>query len=488
MRRPVTIDGFIISAVLLLSAAGSSTTPTGWSERVAVEPNRASSPTVPAARAARASQEVEAVSVRRANFLIVVTDDQRFDQLGAAGHPVLQTPAMDSLASVGVRFTEAFVTTPICAASRASLLTGRREGRHGYTFGTAPMGESLAEESYPARLRAAGYRTGFVGKWGVRFEKGLVDRMFDEFAPMSLPYRRDGAPHLTDRVARGAIEFLDGVADDEPFCLSVSFWAPHAQDGHPDQYLPPVDLADLYGDVDVPEPPHAVEGFDVLPGFIKESLGRKRWAWRFDTPEKRVRCTRDYWRLITGVDGALGRIIGALEERGARENTVVVFTSDNGYFLGERGLAGKWFNYEESIRVPLIIVDPRIPGDRRGRTSPAMVLNVDVAPTVLELAELPVPASYSGRSLVPWLRGEAPSWRDDFLVEHRFAHPEIPVSVGIRATRWVYTRYDGIDPVYEQLFDLRTDPHQLRDLAREPKSKGVLQELCTRCDELLEEE
>ena len=422
----------------------------------------------------------------RPNFLLVVTDDQRFDQLGAAGHPVLETPTMDALAERGVRFTEAFVTTPICAASRASILTGRREGRHGYTFGTAPMGEALAEDSYPARLRAAGYHTGFVGKWGVRFEQGLRDRMFDEFASMSLPYRRDGAPHLTDRIGQRAVEFLEGAPTDEPFCLSVSFWAPHAQDGHPDQYLPPEQFSDLYGDAEVPKPPLAIRGFEVLPEFLKDSLGRKRWHWRFDTREKQIQRTRDYWRMITGADRALSRILEAIEKRGALENTIVIFTSDNGYFLGERGLAGKWFNYDESIRVPLIIVDPRVKSERRGQTSSAMALNIDIAPTLLSLAGLTIPEHCAGQSLMPWVRGSDAVLRDDFLVEHRFDHPEIPASVGVRAKRWVYTRYDGVDPQFEQLFDLHADPTQLNDLARDPAWGEVLDERRARCDKLLQ--
>ncbi|MDG1491398.1 MAG: sulfatase-like hydrolase/transferase, partial [Planctomycetota bacterium] len=294
----------------------------------------------------------------RPNFLVVVTDDQRFDQLGAAGHPHLKTPVMDGLAARGVRFENAFVTTPICAASRASILTGRREGRHGYTFGTPPMGSALAEGSFPMRLRESGYRTGFVGKWGVRFEKGVMDGAYDLFRPMGLPYRKEGKAHLTDRIGEAAESFV-AEGGDEPFCLMVSFWAPHAEDSHPDQYLPPMDLAGMYDHVDVDLPPLHEAGFGALPDFLQRSLGRKRWHWRFDERQKQVQRTRDYWSLISGVDRALGGILEALEEAGAAEDTVVLLMGDNGYFLGERGLAGKWLIYEESIRVPLIVMDPR---------------------------------------------------------------------------------------------------------------------------------
>jgi len=420
----------------------------------------------------------------RPNLLVVVTDDQRFDQLGAAGHPVLQTPVMDDLARRGVRFENAFVTTPICAASRATMMTGRREGRHGYTFGKPSMGEQLAQESYFARLRGAGYRTGFVGKWGVRFEKGLRGGLFDSCKLPGQPYRVEGKPHLTDRIAGQAVEFLreDSAA---PFCLTVSFWAPHAEDGHPDQYLPPEDLSGLYADAEVPQPPLRLAGYEALPDFLKNSLGRRRWGWRFDTREKQIQRTKDYWRMISGVDRALGRIVDTLEEEGLAENTVIVFISDNGYFLGERGLAGKWLIYEESIRVPLIVVDPRLPEARRGTTRAEMALNLDLAPTLLDLAGVAAPDGYEGRSLVPLLRGETPEWRTDFLVEHLFDHAEIPQSVGVRDRQFVYARYDQQEPPFEQLFFLGSDPHQLLDLARDPVFAKVLERMRARCDTLL---
>ena len=426
-----------------------------------------------------------AQDVERPNLLVVVTDDQRFDQLGAAGHPVLETPNMDRLAQRGVRFTNAFVTTPICAASRASLMTGRREGRHGYTFGKPAMGSALADETYFARLRGAGYRTGFVGKWGVRFEDGATQGLFDGYHPLGQPYLREGRPHLTERVADQAIEFLKAGGSAAPFCLTISFWAPHAEDGHPDQYLPPPDLAQLYADTEVPPPPLAQAGYEALPDFLKTSLGRRRWGWRFDTREKQVQRTKDYWRMISGVDRALGRVLAALEERGLADDTVVVFTSDNGYFLGERGLAGKWLIYEESIRVPLIVVDPRA-GGARGVELDAMALNVDIAPTLLELAGVEAPAGYGGRSLAPLLGGERPPWRTDFLVEHLFDHAEIPRSVGVRGERWVYARYIDREPPFEQLFDLETDPEEVRDLARDPAFAEVLAAQRARCDALLD--
>ena len=189
--------------------------------------------------------------------------------------------------------------------------------------------------------------------------------------------------------------------------------------------------------------------------------------------------------MITGVDRALARIVASLSEHGFADDTVIVFTSDNGYFLGERGLAGKWLIYEESIRVPLIVVDPKAPAERRGVRNDAMVLNVDLAPTLLDFAGATPPAGYQGTSIAPLVAGQTPEWRTDFLYEHRFDNKDIPKSQGVRGERWVYARFDEQVPVYEQLFDLRNDPHQLHNLATDAQHAKVLAEQRDRCDLLL---
>jgi len=422
---------------------------------------------------------------RRPNLLLVVTDDQRFDQMACAGHSVLKTDVMDALAAKGVRFTNAFVTTAICAASRASIMTSRHEGSHGYTFGKKPMGKELGDDSYFAQLKRAGYQTGFVGKWGVKFAKGALKGALDYRRGSGHPYLKKDRPHLTTIVADQAIEFVAKQSAEQPFCLTVSFHAPHAQDGHKDQYIPPPELSELYADAEVPVPPYAESGFAVLPDFLKKSMGRIRWKWRFDNRAKQVRRTKDYWRMITGVDQALGRILASLREHKLDDNTVIVFTSDNGYFLGERGLAGKWLIYEESIRIPLIVCDPRLDKSRHGAIDDRMVLNVDFAPTLLDLAGVPIPNGYEGKSLMPLVHGEAGPWRKDFLYEHRMNHKDIPKSQGVRGQRWVYARFDEQEPVYEQLFDLHNDPEQRNNLAGDPAHKEVLAQQRARCDELL---
>lgn len=410
-------------------------------------------------------------------------------------NPMLQTPNMDRLAADGVRFEHAFVTTPICAASRASLLTGLVERTHGYTFGTPPLAAEFANASYPVLLRQAGYRSGFVGKFGVTTEPGAVEAMFDTYVPLRpAPYLKpqaDGSTrHLTDITADRAIDFLRDSARTSPFALTVSFNAPHADDGDERQFIWPEAMDELYAGLTIPDPPRSEPAFfDALPEFLKEaSLNRVRWYWRFDNPEKAQRMTRGYFRMISGVDAAIGRLLAELDSLGLASNTVVILMGDNGYFLGERGYAGKWLPYDLSIRVPLIVFDPRL--DRRSRAPvPSLfALNIDIAPTLLDLAGIEVTDAMQGVSLVPLLGGASPAeWRSDFFVEHHYDHPQIPKHEGVRTERYKYARYFEQDPVYEELYDLVADFRETTNLAANDDYVAILTDMRRRTDQLRRE-
>ena len=425
-------------------------------------------------------QEGRVAANRRPNFLVLVTDDQRRDAIGYAGNPILETPHMDGLARRGVWFSQAYVTTPICAASRASLLTGQWERRHRFTFGAEPLDERAVAETYPSVLRAAGYRTGFVGKFGVRVAPGGTDRMFDVMRASGLPYvssGRENGRHLTDIVGDRAIEFLRGNQG-QPFCLSVSFHAPHAEDGNPDQYVWPDACDELYSGATIPPPETGDPAFfEALPEFLRTSLNRERWHWRYDTPEKHARMVRGYYRMISGVDAAVGRILAELDELALADDTIVLLMGDNGYFLGERGYAGKWSMHDLSTRVPFVWYDPR---QGRGQTSEEFVLNVDIAPSLLDYAGLTAPASMQGQSLRPLLEGEATGWREEIYTEHRWRNERIPRTEGLRTRRWKYIRY--LDhPEYEELYDLEVDPREEHNLAGSAQQVARLNELRTRC-------
>ena len=425
----------------------------------------------------------------RPNILFFLSDDQRADFMGCAGHSILQTPTMDRLAAQGVRFENAFVTTSICAASRASILTGLHERTHKYTFGTPPISKPHSEASYPAILKQAGYRTGFVGKFGVSVGKGGAENMFDVFKPLNRnPYHKlqdDGSRrHLSEIAGDHAIEFLKGSARGTPFCLSVSFNAPHAEDGDKQNHYPwPVVVDGLYEDISIPAPRHWHSSvFEGQPEFLRESMNRDRWFWRWDTPTKYEKNVKAYYRMISGIDQVMGRVLAALKKQGFAENTVVIFSGDNGYYKGSRGFAGKWSHYEESLRVPLIVFDPRNKANP-GKLNDNHVLNIDIPATILKCAGVDLPKHYQGASLMPFVN-EATliSWRKRSFHEHLFDNTNIPKWEGIRGERYVYARYFQQSPPFEFLHDLKVDPDQLRNFAKDPKYVQVLARMRQHCE------
>ena len=252
------------------------------------------------------------------------------------------------------------------------------------------------------------------------------------------------------------------------------------------EYPPDPRDEELFKDVTFPIPKTAdAKYFDLMPKFVQDSESRKRWERRFKTPEMFQTILRDYYRLVTGMDREVGRIVAELEKLGFAEDTIIIFTSDNGYFFGERGLADKWYLYEESIRVPLILFDPSLPKAQRDRSVDAMMLNIDLAPTMLQYAGVEIPKTMQGRSLVPWRFGEPPAWREDWFYEHHTAVKIIPPSEGVRTTRWTYLRWlkDAKNPV-EELYDLHTDPLQERNLSAEPQHQETLRQLRARWEQL----
>ena len=423
-----------------------------------------------------------------------MTDNHRWDLLGCMGNDIIQTPHIDALAERGAIFSNAFCTTSICAATRASILTGEFRREHRYTFTMPPMSLQHLGRSYPALLKQAGYRTGFVGKLGVEVDPRAPQHMFDFYrrriaSSTSRPYYREAddgtVKHITTINGDDALEFIRTSAEHQPFCLSVSFSAPHPEDDNIEQYIFDRSYEDLYEDAVIPPPPIPEDRFfHQLPGFIQVSMSRQRWFRRFDSPEKYQRMMKGMYRLITGVDRQVGRIVAELERQGMDDNTVVIFTGDNGIMIGEHGLTGIWLMYEGSIRKPLIIADPRLDSSRHGRTIDEMALSFDCPVTMLDLAGVEVPSQMRGRSLAPLLRGETVDWREDFFYEHLYERETIPKSEGVRTERFKYVRYFEQNPMYEQLFDLKADPNEVTNLVGDPGHTAALDALRARCDQL----
>lgn len=429
---------------------------------------------------------------KKPNIIFMLTDDQRWDTMGCAGNPIIQTLNMNDMAQNGMRFVNAFVTTSMCAPSRVSFFTGQWARRHGIVNDETNLSEAVLEQTYPVLLRQAGYRTGFVGRYGIGTKDSLPVDEYDFWRGFagSGTYEnrdRDGTyKHLTQIMGEQAIEFLQGCSADKPFYLSVSFKAPQYQESGPRQFNYDPAYKDLYADVTIPTPEAADRDyFEALPDFLQASEARRLWHKSFLTQKMFQESVKNYYRLITGVDIVIGKIRDQLEMLGLNDNTVIILTSDNGMYLSEYGLAGKWFPNEVSIRVPLVVFDPRADEKQRGVTVEQMTLNVDVAPTILELAGLDVPKTMQGRSFLPFLRGRRSKWRKDFFYENLFEHTTIPRTEALRTERYKYIRY--IDYEFEQLYDLEHDPTETINLAGDNKYKKTLDSLRERCDELAEE-
>ena len=437
-------------------------------------------------------------AAEKPNFIFILTDDLRWNALGYMGNPVIVTPNLDRLAVHGMIFRNAFATTSICCVSRASIFTGQYQRRHGIGDFRTPLTAAQWAQTYPALLRQAGYRTGFIGKFGVGDEAAIKAKAgeFDywrglpgQAGALFIDPKDPTKTHATARFGDQALEFLEGCKAEQPFCLSLSFNSPHARDNKPREFEPDTRDENLYSSETIPTPPTAApDYFQRLPEFVQKSEGHRRWERRFATPEMFQNTMRDYYRLVSGIDREVGRIVEALAQRKLSDNTVIIFTSDNGFFTGDRGLSDKFFMYDEGFRVPLVVFDPRLPEARRGQASEAMTLNIDFAPTMLDLAGVPVPPGMQGRSLTPLLAGERPKdWRTEFFYEHHYAPQIIPPSEGVRTERWCYIRWLAPNPEGEELYDVLADPTEAKNLAADPQFAPVLADLHRRWQRYLED-
>jgi arylsulfatase A-like enzyme len=412
---------------------------------------------------------------RRPNLILFLTDDQRADCLGVAGHPLLKTPNIDRLSRDGVHFQNAFVTTSICCVSRASFMTGRLCRNHKVGDFNTPLPADVLASSFPALLKKAGYRTACFGKWGIGgpAPEGVFD-VWDAWAGQGEYFLTLGGKrvHNSEYLTRRAIDFLDSCKPDQPFCLIVLYKSPH------DVQQPDPRDADLFkADTIVPPKTATQAHFDRLPEFMRVSMNRSRAVRDFPTPEKYQEYVKNYLRCIVSVDRSVGEIMKALADRKMADDTLTVYSSDNGYFLGERGLIHKWLMYEESIRVPMTVHYPRL-AKREGKNE-AMVLNIDVAPTVLDYAGVPIAAGTDGRSLRPLLEEKAPGWRNHWFYEHHYhargsKEGAIPRTEGVRTSEWKYITYLDEKEPFEELYHLKADRHEETNLATDPMHAGRL--------------
>lgn len=422
------------------------------------------------------------------NIVFFFTDDQTVSTLGCYGNPIVRTPNIDRLAQRGTRFENMFVSHSICWVSRTTILTGLV----GRSFGTSANPDQArsdaAEELYSDLLHQRGYRTGYFGKWHAKMPKGYKrEAHFDEMEVIGRnPFYKkqpDGTlKHKTEVIVDRGIEFIRNQPKDKPFALNMWFNACHAEDGDRRPgigHFPwPRAVDGMYDSVEMYQPPlNDPAIFEAHPDFLKTTINRERFFWRWNTEQKYQTNMRAYFRMVSGIDGAIGRFLKALRDAGLSDNTIIVYSADNGYHMGNRGLAGKWSHYDEALRVPLIVMDPRAPKAQQGQVTDAMVLNVDLPATFLDWAGADIPERYQGRSLKPVVNsGKPEDWRTETFHEHFAVRNRIPAFEGIRNSRYKYVRYFDHDS-YEFLHDLERDPQELVNLADDPKHVDTLEQM-----------
>jgi arylsulfatase A-like enzyme len=503
---------------------------------------------------------IDIAAQERPNFVFILTDDQSYGMMGCTGNTIVQTPNLDKLAEDGVLFTNAHITSAICTPSRISILLSQYERKHAVNFnsGTSVSDEAW-EQSYPMVMRKAGYYTGWIGKNHAPigkggYESGLMDNSFDywyaghghiKFYPKEVhKIFNDAISHTqpeiinegvndfldpNERKLKGALKFLEVRPDNKPFMLSINFNLPHSA-GTGSMKLRDTDdeiYKTLYRDLDIPMPPNYIAKKDIktpkLPADLLKVEERQEGYDYSDTPEaNKERILRQY-QAMTGIDRMVGNLRKKLKELKLDKNTIIIFTSDHGLFMGEQGLGGKALCYEKTTHVPMIVVNPELKKKQRGKKSDALVQSIDIAATMVSMAGIEIPSSFQGKDISGLVKGDNTEVRDYVFTENlwstQFGNPKIEA---VQNKDWKYIRYykndifpaskkietakllginvndilykvhdtdiavyrqlsdaslEGEVPVYEELYDLKNDPAELHNLIDDKKNFPILNQL-----------
>ena len=418
------------------------------------------------------------------NFVIMMCDDQRWDQMSCAGNKILKTPNMDRIGNEGIRFTNAFVTNALCAPSRATFLTGTYSHKNGVIDNrNRPISREVP--FMPDLLRAAGYDVAFCGKSHVN--NVLRDRTWDYYfgykgqGRYDKPVIAEGTDGkdvvhegwMDDVVTGKAVEWLKKKRE-KPFCLFLWFKAPHRSWDRAPRHK------DLYSDIEVPKP---ALWDDPGQGKPKAFLEADNKVGSFKDVADYQKFVKDFYAVIVGADENIGRVFDVLKETGRLDDTVMMHTGDNGFFMGEWNRFDKRFMHEVSIRVPLVIRYPRM--IKAGSICDRMAINVDWAPTILGLAGVEAPKAMQGRSLVPLLKGEKADWRKDWYY-HYYEWPDahkVRAHRGVRTERHKLIHYTA-EPQEWELYDLEKDPEERKNLHGDPAAADLEKQLNARLEEL----
>ncbi len=499
-------------------------------------------------------------SQERPNFIFILTDDQSYGMMGCTGNDIVKTLNLDKLASDGILFNNAHITSAICTPSRISILLSQYERKHGVNFnsGTSVSNEAWAK-SYPVVMRNAGYYTGWIGKnhapigksgynsglmeksfdyWysghgHIRFYPKEVHKIFnDAIADTQVEIITEGVNDFLDpneRKLKGAIKFLDNRPSNKPFMLSINFNLPHGA-GTSSMKMRNTDddiYKSLYRDIDIPLPLNYIAKKDIktpkLPIDVLKVEDRQTGYNYVDKPETYTERYIRQLQTMTGIDRMIGNLRNKLKQLKLDKNTVIIFTSDHGLFMGEQGLGGKALCYEKTTHVPLIIFNPHSKKKQRNKTSNALVQSIDVAPTMLSLAGIETPKEFQGKDISSLVNGNSSEVREYVYTENlwatQFGNPKIEA---VQNKEWKYIRYykntsfpaskkiaiakqlelnlndmlykvhdtdiaiyralsdgslEGETPIYEELYNLKNDPEELNNLAKDSKYASILNDL-----------
>ncbi len=451
--------------------------------------------------------KISLLSAATPNVIFILTDDQRWDQLGCEGHPYLKTPHIDRLAKEGVRFSNMFVTTSLCSPSRASFLSGLYANTHGVTNNFTDYPRDLA--SFPRRLQENGYQTAYIGKWHMGEADDSKRPGFDYWVThkgqgkyydttFNVNGTRKVVPgYYTKVVTDMALNWLDTKKSSKPFLLILGHKAPHTP------FTPEKKYEHVFDDIEV-NYPHSAFHLEGKPKWIKQRLDTWHgiygplYGFREKFPDRDASAVLDFERFsksytasVISVDDSVGRIYETLRKKRLLDNTVIIFAGDNGMFLGEHGMSDKRAMHEPSIRVPLIVRYPKLV--RPGSVIDQQVLNIDLAPSVVEMCDAPALKNIHGKSWVQLLKGKTEGWRTAWYYEYNYEKqfPYTPNVRGIRTDRWKYMRYphgDGKpDRHMAELYDLENDPGENINLINKPEHKKLVAKLRKQLDQLMAE-
>lgn len=412
----------------------------------------------------------------RPNIIVINVDELRWDGLSITGHPFIQTPNIDRIAQEGMLMENSFVTTPLCGPSRGCLMTGQYAHTNGSYKNTAPKGHTKLLKTYPMLFQKAGYKTAFIGKWttGRNADKTPhpgFDRWF--CSGVNRDYKMDPVVnvdgewipyqgHATDIDSAEAVRFIRENKD-QPF--NISLWHRSVHTSYGEEHLLAAERnRSLYKDQPIERRLSAQPGFVVQPSL-------KGFAQKPPTDED----IRNIARMTVDIDDGVGEIYRALKEEGILDKTMIIFIGDNGFFFGEHGLTEKRLAYEESIRAPFFVRYP--PLIKAGSRSEVGVLNIDIAPTLLELAGIPVPSEMQGQDLLPVFQGgDLQDPRSALLFEF-WPETDLPGQKSwwkaVRTDRWKYVHYYK-EPFYDELYDLENDPYEMTNLIESPAHEDTL--------------